>query len=143
MRIAYHIVGSTAGYAALMDEALGGVIEPWEPDFTAHQQIEELASNAGQGASVFTNPLGNARVTIPLHNMVVPYATSDLAFAASNDIPLIFLANKIHLQVTQGSQTRYYPNAVFSRCKPSVKGSIIVWQMDCVTQMAQKSQPAN
>ena len=125
-----------------MDSTAGDTIEPWRPKFSANPQIEGLASNRNQGASVFTASLGNIRCTLPLHAMNINYGTAAASLAASRTVPLAFLNNKIHLQVIQDSETQYFPNAVFSDVEPDVQGSNVTWNMNCVTQMVTATDPS-
>ena len=154
MKILYNTVGSAGGYTTLVDPSVSGnTIEEWSPNYSAKPQVEELAQNFGQGGTVFTNTLGNLKNTQSLKIAVTYLAgggssgAGDLgaALAASRSIPLLFLTTLINLQIVEPSgsgETQYLPNCVFSKCKPTVQGATVVFDMDFVSQMVTSTPPS-
>ena len=140
MVISYKTVGGSS-YTSWIDTSNGDTIEPWEPSYSAKPQIEELAQNFGQGSSVFTYTLGNIKCSLPLKSVCVTYASLDAALAASRTVPTTFLNNYIHLQVTQGTETQYFPYAVCTSFKCNVQGASVVYDVELTSRMVQSSAP--
>lgn len=144
MKILYNIANSGGGYVTLMDVNLGNTCTRWNPDFTQKPQIEDLASNIGQGASVYTNTLGNIRVALSLE-ININYLDASAALTASRTLATALLNLLINLQVieTNGAttETQYFPACVFTRAKPDVQGSNITWQFDLTSQMVTAVPP--
>lgn len=142
MKIEYKISGSGGDYSTLVDESAGGTVEPWEPSYSAKNQIEDLASNVGQGASVFTNNLGNIRCSLSLRKVCVLYPTLDAAMAASRTVPSAFLGQLLNLKVTQGSEIQFFPNCVTNSMKPNVQGANVEYSIELVSKMVTNIEPA-
>lgn len=132
MKIDYRAVGGAGGYVKLMDVTTGDTIEAWEPSFSAHAQVEELASNAGQGAGVYTQNLGNIRCDIPVKKMNIVYATRDAAMLAAQSVPAALMNLKVNIRVTEGGTVIWYKGAVTRNLKGSVQGLNVEFNADFV-----------
>jgi hypothetical protein len=143
--INYRIANGAGGYILLLDPAQGGTLELWNPKASTHPQIEELASNYGQGASVFTNSLGNIRETISMRGMNIVYTDAAAALTASRTLKQALLNQLVHLQVIesngQTAETQYFPNCVFSSMEPSVSGKSVTWNMELTGQACTQTPP--
>lgn len=142
MVISYRAVGSSAGYVTLFDMTRGDTLEPWNPQYRANVQVNDLASNTLPGASQKIKMQGNIVCQLPLHNMTITYLDAQTALAASRTIPGTLLNNQVNLRVVEGSETQYFPNAVCHSILPNVQGASVTFSMEFTTQMVTNVEPA-
>lgn len=125
-----------------MDMTAGDTVEPWEPQHRANVQTDTLAGNALAGGSVKIKPQGNIECSLPLHSMVVTFATAALALTASRTVATALLNNQVNLKVTEGAEVQYFPNAVCRSLRANVQGASVIFNMDFSTQMVTAVEPA-
>lgn len=106
MKISYRLV-SGGGYTTLCDETAGAAIQSeFQPSFNVQVQ-EDMLWN---GPSEYRQARGNVKCVLPI---VFNQAYSSRANSIAAVRTMAGLLNvKLHLQVTEGGEIQYYPNAV-------------------------------
>lgn len=145
MQILYNPVGSAGAYSVLIDTTQGGSIEKWNPRFSCHPQVEELASNVAGNGNVFTNVLGNIKCNFSMQKINTLYTNNAAAMAAAVTIANAFLTQLLNLQIIPdgaGAVPQYYSRCVFSDMTPDVEGASITWTMSFTSGFPTFIQPS-
>jgi hypothetical protein len=135
MLIKFKLSDGTGNEDVLVDEDLGDVLEQFDPEFTALNQIEPLLESVNQ----FAEPRGNVRGTLAL-SVVKTYSDLELALQSIRTpwSGFLGLTKKYDLLVTQGNEEQTYANALGENYQAEVMGVTvrhrITFSTDCVTE---------
>jgi len=134
MKIRYKPVGGS--YVTLFDEAAGDVVETFTPSFSSINQVTPLL---GPVANQFSENRGNVRCSMSLAGNVT-YA--DLSSALGSILThSALLTGKYHFEVSQGTVTHYYPNALIDSYAPRIIGQSVAHQLTFSSDKVTASAP--
>ncbi len=127
------VAGGT--YALLFDESAGAGNERFNPQFR-----DNVMKPGGYGAASSPKiPLNNTLGTITF-KWNANYDTADLAKASIRALRAALKGVPVHLQVTQGTDVDYYPNAILSQSSHEIYGReaihTLTFETDDVTATA-------
>ena len=133
--------GSTGGWIILADAAAGAFIKEWRPRASGHVQKSNVAVVPGQITNSQRQPLGNLKETIPLY-LDVSYASPAAAQAAARLTKTAFMGNVVHLRLTEGTETQYYPNGTTDSFESLVSGWNAIYNFTLEADFVTTIQPA-
>jgi hypothetical protein len=134
MKVSYKLV-TGGGYIPLADETTGAAIpSEFNPSFSLQAQEDQLWSSESE----FRQPKGNIKCVYPL-TFNQQYASRGAAIGAVR-LMAALLNQKLHLQVQEGTEVQYYPNAMILDYRPKASGCsidhVLVFNSDNVTDIA-------
>lgn len=141
MQLAYKIPGGAGEWIVLADASAGAFIKEWKPRASGQVQKQNVAVTPGQIANSQRQPLGNLKETIPLY-LDVSYATTAAAQVAARTNKTVFMGSVVHLRLTEGDETQYYPNGTTDSFESLVAGYNVVYNFTIETDFVTTSEPA-
>jgi hypothetical protein len=141
MQLAYKIPGGAGEWIVLADASAGAYIKEWKPRASGQVQKQNVAVVPGQIANSQRQPLGNLKETIPLY-LDVSYASAAAAQVAARTNKTAFMGNVVHLRLTEGTETQYYPNGTTDSFESLVAGCNVVYNFTIETDFVTTSEPA-
>ena len=141
MQLAYKIPGAAGDWSVLADASAGAFIKEWKPRASGQVQKQNVAVTPGQIANSQRQPLGNLKETIPLY-IDVSYDTNAAAQVAARTNKTAFMGNSVHLRLTEGAETQYYPNGTTDSFESLVAGCNVVYNFTIETDFVTTSEPA-
>jgi hypothetical protein len=147
MQIAYKIPGATGDWIVLADASAGAFIKEWKPRASGQVQKSNVAVVPGQIANSQRQPLGNLKETIPLfldvsYNAIGTLTAPAAAQAAARTNKTAFMGNVVHLRLTEGAETQYYPNGTTDSFESLVAGCNVVYNFTIETDFVTTTEPA-
>lgn len=141
MQLAYKIPGLAGTWIVLADASSGAFIKEWKPRASGQVQKENVAVQPGQIANSLRQPFGNLRETIPLY-LDVSYATAAAAQVAARTVATAFMGSAVHLKLTEGTETQYFPNGTTDSFETLVAGCNVVYVFTIETNFVTTIEPA-
>ena len=141
MQLAYKKPSSTSDWIVLADASAGAFIKEWKPRASGQVQKQNVAVTPGQIANSQRQPLGNLKETIPLY-LDVSYATNAAAQVAARTNKAAFMGNVVHLRLTEGTETQYYPNGTTDSFESLVAGCNVVYNFTIETDFVTTAEPS-
>ena len=140
MKVSYKIAGAVGAWTTLADDTAGSFNST--PAFSPSYSQQKLEVPLFNSPNMARAPLGNVKTTVSLA-ISVQYASLDLALQSLRTNPYFALVGaKFHLQVVQGSETHYYPNAVLDSYAPDLAGGAVVHKLTMSADQATAVAPS-
>jgi hypothetical protein len=141
MQLSYKIPGGAGGWIVLADASAGAFIKEWKPRASGQVQKQNVAVVPGQIANSQRQPLGNLKETIPLY-LDVSYTDAKTAQATARTNKTAFMGNRVHLKLTEGTETQYYANGTTDSFETLVAGCNVVYNFTIETDFVTTAEPA-
>ena len=141
MQLAYKIPGVAGGWIVLADASAGAFIKEWKPRASGQVQKQNVAVVPGQIANSQRQPFGNLKETIPLY-LDVSYADAKTAQVQARTKKTVFMGNSVHLRLTEGTETQYYPNGTTDSFETLVAGCNVVYNFTIETDFVTTAEPS-
>ena len=134
MRVQYKLLG-VSGWNLLFDDSQSGGTKK-----VTFNDVLNVSPGFGAG-SVGVLPEGNCSCSVSLSQMLVIYATESAAQKSTRVMRQALSGKRLHLQITAGTDTEFYPNGSLKMFEPSQSGQSVTYNLSFQTEDVTATAP--